>query len=433
MNKTFHIIYLLAGVLSLLFLGAVPVNAQTIDDNIEEVDSTTLDTLNSDSLMADSLLLEADSLHLSWPQSMQLSLNKLLESSMFETSQVGLMVWDLDADSCIYRYRERQLMRPASTMKIITAITALDKLGGSYQFKTQLKYTGEIKDSVLTGDVYVIGGMDPRFNNDDMTAFVTSLKDMGIDSIHGCVYADRTMKDRDLLGEGWCWDDDNPVLSPLVFSRKDIFMDRFLQKLKDAGIVYEGFGAIEKRCPESAFSICTRFHTMDQILHKMMKESDNLYAESMYYQIAASTGNRPASAKSAKSVEKQLIRKLDLDPSRYRLADGSGLSLYNYLTAELEVAFLRYAYQNENILPHLKQSLPIAGVDGTLKKRMRNAFTSGNVRAKTGTLTGCISLAGYCTAANGHNLCFAIINNGIMHASNARLFQDKVCTLLCKP
>jgi D-alanyl-D-alanine carboxypeptidase/D-alanyl-D-alanine-endopeptidase (penicillin-binding protein 4) len=55
------------------------------------------------------------------------------------------------------------------------------------------------------------------------------------------------------------------------------------------------------------------------------------------------------------------------------------------------------------------------------------------VKAKTGTLTGIISLAGYCTAANGHELCFAIINNGIMHGNNARHFADKVCTLLCQP
>lgn len=425
--------YRLLGMLTFLLLLTFPLHAQTLDENIEEQDTAAVDTVVNDSLCADSLLIETDTLRLPWPESVRQGLDKLLESKMFETSQVGLMVWDLDADSCICRYREKQLLRPASTMKLVTAITALDKLGGSYQFKTQLKYTGEIKDSVLTGDVYVIGGMDPRFNNDDMTAFVTSLKDMGIDSIRGCIYADRTMKDADLLGEGWCWDDDNPVLSPLVFSRKDVFMDRFLQKLKDAGIVYEGFMALEKRCPESAFSVITRFHTMDQILHKMMKESDNLYAECMYYQIAASTGNRPASAKSAKSVERNLVRKIGLDPARYRFADGSGLSLYNYVTAEMEIQLLRYAFQNENILPHLKQSLPIAGVDGTLKKRMRNAFTSGNVRAKTGTLTGCISLAGYCTAANGHNLCFAIINNGVMHASSARTFQDKVCTVLCRP
>ena len=200
---------------------------------------------NEDSAAADSAMVEtiaANTLRLPWTETVKVGLDKLLKSKMFETSQVGIMVWDLEADSCIYRFRERQLMRPASTMKLVTAITALDKLGGSYQFKTTLKYTGTIDNGVLKGDVYCIGGMDPRFNNDDMTAFVTSLKDMGVDSIQGSIYADRSMKDEDLLGEGWCWDDDNPVLSPLVFGRKDIFMERFLAKLKDAGIFYAGSG-----------------------------------------------------------------------------------------------------------------------------------------------------------------------------------------------
>lgn len=409
-------------------------NVLVNDVNPEQDEEVVEDS--EDSAVADSAMVEtiaADTLRLSWTETVKVGLDKLLKSKMFETSQVGIMVWDLETDSCIYRFRERQLMRPASTMKLVTAITALDKLGGSYQFKTTLKYTGTIDNGVLKGDVYCIGGMDPRFNNDDMTAFVTSLKDMGVDSIQGSIYADRSMKDEDLLGEGWCWDDDNPVLSPLVFGRKDIFMERFLAKLKDAGIFYAGSGTSVKRCPASAFTICTRFHTMDQILHKMMKDSDNLYAESMYYQIASSTGNRPASAKSARNVQRQLVRKIGLDPARYKFADGSGLSLYNYVSAELEVKLLRYAYQDENILPHLKQSLPIAGVDGTLKRRMRSGFAHGNVKAKTGTVTGVIGLAGYCKAANGHDLCFSILNNGIMHSNNARSFADKVCELLCEP
>ena len=293
-------------------LMAMPMQAQNVT-NYEVVEMQD-DTEVADSTMLDSLA--ADTLRLPWPESVKVGIDNLLKSKMFETSQVGIMVWDLEDDSCIYKHNERQLMRPASTMKLLTAITALDKLGGSYQFKTQLKYTGTIEEGVLHGDVYCVGGMDPRFNSDDLAAFVNSLKEMGVDTIRGKVYADRSMKDSDLLGEGWCWDDDNPVLSPLVFSRKDIFMDRFLAKLKDAGIEYEEMYASTKTCPTNAFTICTRFHTMDQVLHKMMKESDNLYAESMYYQIAASTGNRPASAKSARSVERQFInQKLGLDAS----------------------------------------------------------------------------------------------------------------------
>ena len=60
-----------------------------------------------------------------------------------------------------------------------------------------------------------------------------------------------------------------------------------------------------------------------------------------------------------------------------RIADGSGLSLYNYVSAELEVQLLRYAYNQPNIYNTLLPTLPIAGVDGTLKKRMRNTPAEG--------------------------------------------------------
>ena len=109
---------------------------------------------------------------------------------------------------------------------------------------------------------------------------------------------------------------------------------------------------------------------------------------------------------------------------------GSGLSLYNYVSAELEVQLLRYAYTQPNIYNTLLPTLPIAGVDGTLKKRMRNTPAEGNVRAKTGTLFGVSSLAGYLTASNGHRLCFAIIVNGGMSQGPMRNLQNKICVAL---
>lgn len=394
---------------------------QTDEDDEADTDTVAVDTMQADTIGS-----------LPWPQSVQTHLSALLKNEMFATSQVGMMVYDLDADSVIFAHNERQTMRPASTMKIVTAVTAIDKLGGSYPFKTELKYTGRIENGTLTGDVYCVGGFDPRFNNDDMSAFVTSLKEMGVDTIRGTIYADTGMKDSDRLGEGWCWDDDNPTLSPLLVSGKDEFMERFMRRLKQEGVEVSAITATG-RAPYDAYSVCTRFHTIDQILMRMMKESDNLYAEAMFYQTAASTGNRPATARSAKAVTARLIRKMGLDPSRYRIADGSGLSLYNYVSAELLTAMLRYAFKNDNIYLHLYPSMPIAGTDGTLRKRMRGPFTSGNVHAKTGTLTGISSLAGYCTASNGHRLCFAIINQGVMHGRNGRAFQDRVCTALCSP
>ena len=409
--------------LPLLFL-ALTANAQIRFDEGDD------DALAADTLLIDSVSPEQQSLP--WPQSVVAGIDNLLKSDMFETSQVGMMVYDLDADSAIYCHNERQLMRPASTMKLLTAITAIDKLGGSYQFKTDLCYTGEVTDGTLSGNIYCVGGFDPRFNIDDMRAFVESIRKMGVDTIRGNIYADKSMKDEAQYGEGWCWDDDNPILSPLLVGRKDVFIDRFVQELREAGIVVDAFTG-QGRKSDDAFCICRRFHTIDQVLMRMLKESDNLYAESMFYQIGAASGSQPATAHSARSVMNRLIEKVGLDPKRYNIADGSGLSLYNYVTAELEVRLLRYAFKNNNIYLHLHPSLPQAGTDGTLRKRMTSPFTQGNVYAKTGTLSGISSLAGYCTAANGHRLAFAIINQGLLHGRNGRSFQDRVCTILCQP
>ena len=411
----------------LLPLWVMPAGAQEVVE--EENDSVTVtavlpaDTLGVDSMAADTL---------PWPESLRQRLDLLLTHPLLKKSQVGLMVYDLTADSALYCYQERQTLRPASTMKVVTSITALDKLGDSHQFKTRLMYTGKIEEHTLTGDLYCVGGFDPRFNSDDMRSFVESLRKMGVDTIRGRLIADVSMKDDKQFGEGWCWDDDNDVLTPLLISRKDQFIERFEQGLKDDGVVLE-CSKTTGRVPAGAFEVTTRFHTMDQILMKMMKESDNLYAESMFYQIAASTGNRPASARSARSVINKLIRKVGLNPSDYKVADGSGLSLYNYVSAELEVALLRYAFRNDNIYLHLYPSLPIAGEDGTLKKRMKGTFAAGNVHAKTGTVTCVTSLAGYCTAANGHKLAFSIINQGCLRDSESRAFQDRVCVAMCQP
>ena len=402
---------------------------EVADTCLAEADVLINDTFDTDSLTPTSLPTDS----LPWPLNVQARIDSLLQSSIFETSTVGLMVYDLTADSALYLHHHRQLLRPASTMKLLTAITAIDRLGGSYQLRTSLYYKGTIDNRTLCGDLICVGGMDPRFNSDDMRAFVESLQRMGIDTLRGRIVADCSMKDTLRWGEGWCWDDDNPTLSPLLIGKKANFTERLLKELTDQGIVLSGVVTTYGTRPVDAKFICSRTHTIDQILGRMMKESDNLYAEAMFYQIAAATGNRPATAKHARTLMQQLIRQMGLNPKGYRMADGSGLSLYNYLSAELLVRLLRYAWHNQQVYDLLQPSLPIAGEDGTLKKRMKSPFTSGNVRAKTGTVTGVSSLAGYCTAANGHELCFAIINQGIMHNNTGRHFQDRICMALCQP
>ncbi len=413
--KRHNIFFLLLLCLSL----TLTTSAQNIRDN--ELSA------RQDSAVVDSIVPE-------WPQNLQTKLNKLLEDKLLEVSLAGIMVYDLTADSIIFSHNERQLMRPASTMKMITAVTALDRLGGSHLFKTKLAYTGKLDNRTLDGNLYLIGGFDPQFSNEDLSAFVQRIKEMGIDTITGKLIADKSMKDDKPMGEGWCWDDDdsNPLMSPLQINKKDDVIGRFRRELIREGVHIVGFTE-EGRAPRNAQEICVRSHTMDQILLPMMKNSDNLYAEAMFYQMGATTGAHPANAKSAAGVVKKLITKLGLKTDDYRIADGSGLSLYNYVTPELEMKFLKYAYENRHIYDHLYPSMPIAGEDGTLKKRMQGTPAAGNVHAKTGTVTGVSCLAGYCTAANGHLLCFSIMNNGLTAASKGRNFQDRVCATMCEP
>lgn len=358
-------------------------------------------------------------------------LEKLLDDDLFTTSQVGLMVYDLTADSVVFAHGERQLLRPASTMKLVTAITALDCLGPSYRLRTSLAYTGTISGSTLNGNLYCIGGFDPLFDDADMRAFVESVVNLDIDTIRGGVIEDKSMKSNEPLGEGWCWDDDNPSLSPLTINRKDIFADRLLRRLFEAGI-YVDATIRQGITPNDADTLCTRYHSIEQVLTRMMKHSDNLFAEALFYQIAASNGYKYVKAADAKAKIRRLMTKICISEGEYRVADGSGLSQYNYLTPAIEVKLLRYAFRSNRIYMHLYPALPIAGVDGTLHRRMKGTRATANVHAKTGTLTGLSSLAGYCIASNGNVLCFSIINQGCLKSAAARAFQDRVCTIICE-
>jgi D-alanyl-D-alanine carboxypeptidase/D-alanyl-D-alanine-endopeptidase (penicillin-binding protein 4) len=369
---------------------------------------------------------------LPWPQNVQGRLTRLLDAPLLQTSQLGLMVWDLTADSLLFAHNHRQTMRPASTMKLVTAISALHHLGRDYRFRTSLYERGTHEGRTFTGELYLLGGMDPAFDANNLRDFVYSFQHQGIDTLRGRIVADVSMKDTLKWGEGWCWDDDNYTLSPLLVNKKANFLERLVSELAQGGVVCDGVQLYFGYVPSDAYLLATCEHSMDEVLLQMMKESDNLYAEAVFYNLATAYGSRPARAIYARTLIKQLVNHIGLRSDDYKFADGSGLSLYDYVSPELLVQLLRYAWQTPVIFQHLLPTLPIAGEDGTLRKRMRKTVAEGNVRAKTGTVTGISSLAGYCTAANGHLLCFSIINQGVLHGRDGRRFQDKVCVALCQ-
>ena len=368
-----------------------------------------------------------------WTGRMQQQLDSLVNLPMFATSQLGLCVRDLTDNRNLFCVNHQHRMRPASCEKVITAIAALNALSGDYQLRTQMFVTGEVRDSVLWGDVCFIAGMDPLLAQGEVYQMARALHEMGIDSLAGVIRLDLSMKDQDDRGWGWCWDDDVAPLRPLLVDKHDRFATEFLSDMESVGIRGGSLDrVIQAACPTDSRMFCEVTHTIDQLLSPMMKRSDNYYAESLFYQLAALSGNKRATRKDAVGYIDLLIRQIGLNPSDYQIADGSGLSLYNYVSPELLVSLLQYAWHNEAIRSHLYAALPIAGVDGTLEKRMRRTAAEGNVHAKTGTVEGISSLSGYCTSPEGHVLAFSIINQGIQRTATGKNFQDKVCEVLCR-
>jgi D-alanyl-D-alanine carboxypeptidase/D-alanyl-D-alanine-endopeptidase (penicillin-binding protein 4) len=369
---------------------------------------------------------------LTWAEQKQRGLDSLCSQALFLSSQLGIYVYDLTEQKPFYGRNITQRMRPASCQKLVTSIAALHYLGGDYQFKTHLYTTGDVLGHVLKGDVYVVGSMDPMLSAEELTAMARILKQKGINQVGGSLFVDLSMKDDKPLGWGWSWDDDYGPLSALMVAGRDEFSERWPKTLAAAGIRLNQSRVAQRELPRGAKLAGTVSRAIDEVLRPMMKKSENIYAESVFYQIAASGGQKGASRQHAQAKIGNLLTQLGVPGESYTVADGSGLSPYNYLTAEMLVALLNFAYSRPAIFEHLYPSLPVAGVDGTLERRMVGTPAAGNVHAKTGTVTGVSSLAGYLTAANGHLLSFSILNQGVSQASLGREFQNQVCSYLCQ-
>ena len=107
-------------------------------------------------------------------------IDQIIYEELPEGTDIALMVYDLTNDTTLYAYREKIMCRPASVQKVITSVTALSSLGADYKFKTVLKTQGTIdKDSVLNGNLYIVGGLDPALNEHELRSMVSDLKKAG--------------------------------------------------------------------------------------------------------------------------------------------------------------------------------------------------------------------------------------------------------------
>jgi D-alanyl-D-alanine carboxypeptidase/D-alanyl-D-alanine-endopeptidase (penicillin-binding protein 4) len=143
---------------------------------------------------------------------------------------------------------------------------------------------------------------------------------------------------------------------------------------------------------------------------RMMKASQNLYAETLVKTLAAQT-SRPGTAADGRKAVADVLQSWGIAADGTVLRDGSGLSRYDFVTADALVAILRHVDRDTVLRDPFEASLPVAGRDGTLAGRMKNTRAEGNARAKTGSMANVRSLAGLVTDADGETLAFAILAN----------------------
>jgi serine-type D-Ala-D-Ala carboxypeptidase/endopeptidase (penicillin-binding protein 4) len=458
------------------------------------------------------LVTEACSTFRSDSSLVQNKIDSLLVSDFFYSTQAGISIYNLKENKSVYKHNDKLLLRPASNQKLLTTIAALKFLGVDHKFQTSVYHTGEIIDSICTGDLFVVGGFDPDFSVSDLDSISRSVKRFGISKLDGNLYGDVSAMDSSDWGDGWMWNDDPgsyaAYFSPLtvndncveVFYQPDevgrpakinIFPNSSLIALNnfsstiDTGKTDLNFtrewkndknniivkGTINKKNSPASEILSLRnptFHflqLMSQSLSKYQIEikgkvdtlslpgeakkifsferdiksivtntnkiSDNLSAEMLLRVTAYIKLGKHASAEKGIIFLDSLITLTGKNPKQYMISDGSGMSYYNLLSAELIIELLKYMSADSIVFPVFMKSLPIGGVDGTLSNRFKNSPVKDNVYAKTGTLRGVSSLSGYVRTKKQNLVAFSVlIQNFVGTAQKARNFQEKICEVI---
>ena len=215
-----------------------------------------------------------------------------------------------------------------------------------------------------------------------------------------------------------------------IFRSERFFVTVMCEKLSARGVNVKN---VVYAAPTDSFTLlhCKERSILD-VVDEALKESNNLCAEALTFHLGALYGHRPVAHKDGTNIIKGFLDFNLKMPAKYEIADGSGLSLYTYISADIMLQMLRRIYANPSVYEAVLRGLPVAGWTGTLKGRMAGTAAERKIRAKTGTVSGICTLTGYAEARSGHTLAFVIFNQGIMTPRLARRWQNKVCELLCR-
>jgi D-alanyl-D-alanine carboxypeptidase/D-alanyl-D-alanine-endopeptidase (penicillin-binding protein 4) len=353
--------------------------------------------------------------------SLKTRLDRALRVQGVSSSQTGAIVYDLSLDAYVYRKNQALALKPASNEKLPVAVTALSILQPGYTIPTELRAQGHQTGAVWNGKLILKGYGDPALSGSQLGRLARAVEKKGITRVTGAIVGDETFFDKVRVGPGWkasFYKDECPPLSALIVnrghfrgyitSRPALAAAKMLRsKLVDRGIKVGGHAKLGRADPSSAVIATERSPALRWLVRSMDRQSDNFYAETFVKLLGALEANE-GSTTAGTRVVRQELRRRNVPLRGVVIADGSGLSAYDRLTAKATARLLRSAFADRDISSAFVDSLPTAGVNGTLVDRMTSGPAYRNVYAKTGTTDSASALSGYVRS----RYVFSILMNG---------------------
>lgn len=351
---------------------------------------------------------------------------------------LGVALYDITAGQPLYGHHADSLYRPASCMKLLTAIATLRYTGTRYAYRTRLYTTGTMLADTLRGDVILKAQLDPAFNRDSLQALVGILKEKGIRHIEGRVILDMTILSPMNHEAHWTPGDLRTRRMGLLYQGFRRMQRELAEALSASGIPTTArdvtFGRLN---PHTATLQATITTPISSVVFNALRYSSNINAESLLYVLGYIHNHRGNLRSEGIHMLRHFIRhELHLAPDSVAVIhDGCGLCPDDRMSPQLLIALLRYAAQRPWMYHEISAAMPLLGIDGTLSKRLRDKPEAGKLVGKTGTLTregGISTLAGYfLTPVRGQNhiIAYAIMNN-LCPVDDGRWWQDKAIKAL---
>jgi D-alanyl-D-alanine carboxypeptidase/D-alanyl-D-alanine-endopeptidase (penicillin-binding protein 4) len=355
-------------------------------------------------------------------------------------SRTAALAVDLTTGSTVYSANAERPLQPASVEKLAVTLAALRLLSPSYRFRTEVVGDGVQVGRRWDGNLDLVGYGDPTLAEADLDTLARDIAASGIRRVTGRIVGVESYFDSHRDAPGWKPSYVGVESRPL--SALSVEGLRFAGANGSAAAAARAFtAALERRGVDVGGTPSTGRAPIDAlplaldsseplvtVIRHMNRESDNFVAEMLLKELGAVVVGRGTTTAGAQVVRGEL-ESAGIPVAGLRIADGSGLSRLDRLTAEAIVAILRAGFDDPAIRGPFVTSLAVAGISGTLEHRLERRPTRSRVIAKTGTTNVASALAGFVR----RRYAFAILQNGSpMPYWTARSAQDRFVTVLAR-